>query len=114
MALYYYNWPLRIYCDSIYIITRIRDFCQCWIVRTGTSNYYYVSLLVLVCCRPTEFLPHEYSGIHGIEQKMYKEQEILKMKGHKDIKANYNAYCSKLQTYDAVFFLARVSDRARD
>ena len=42
---------------------------------------------------------------------MYKEQEILKMKSHKDIKANYNAYCSKLPTYDAVFFPARVSDR---
>lgn len=60
-------------------------------------------------CRPTEFLPHEYAGIRGIEQKMYKEQEILKMKSHKDIKANYNAYCSKLPTYEAVFFPARVS-----
>ena len=51
----------------------------------------------------------EYSGIRGIEQKMYKEQEILKMKNHKDIKAAYNLHCSKLSTYDAVFFPARVS-----
>lgn len=58
-------------------------------------------------CRPTEFLPLEYSGIRGIEQKMYKEQEILKMKNHKDIKAAYNLHCSKLSTYDAVFFPAR-------
>ena len=40
---------------------------------------------------------------------MYKEQEILKMKNHKDIKAAYNLHCSKLSTYDAVFFPARVS-----
>ena len=68
---------------------------------------------LLLFYRPTEFLPHEYSGIRGIEQKMYKEQEILKMKSHKDIKANYNAYCSKLPTYDAVFFPARVRERER-
>ena len=30
------------------------------------------------------------------------------MKSHKDIKANYNAYCAKLPTYEAVFFPARV------
>jgi hypothetical protein len=59
--------------------------------------------------RPTEFLPLEYSGIRGIEQKMYKEQEILKMKNHKDIKASYNSHCSKLPTYETVFFPARVS-----
>ena len=64
------------------------------------------------CCRPTEFLPHEYSGIRGIEQKMYKEQEILKMKSHKDIKAAYNTYCAKLPSYDCVFFPARVSSKS--
>ena len=63
----------------------------------------------LIKTRPTEFLPLEYSGIRGIEQKMYKEQEILKMKNHKDIKAAYNTHCSKLPTYETVFFPARVS-----
>ena len=51
----------------------------------------------------------EYAGVKGIEQKMYKEQEALKSKTHSEICEAYTTYCSKLPTYNAVFFPVRVS-----
>lgn len=51
----------------------------------------------------------EFSGTRGIEQRMYKEQETLKLRTHQEIQEAYCAQCAKLATYDAVFFPARVS-----
>ena len=59
--------------------------------------------------RPTEFLPVEFSGVRGIEQRMYTEQENLKNRTHQEIQEAYAAHCAKLATYDAIFFPARVS-----
>ena len=58
--------------------------------------------------RPTEFLPVEYTGIRGIEQKMYKEQEGLLKKSHTEIEETYIDHCAALEMHDAVFFPARV------
>ena len=60
--------------------------------------------------RPTEFLPMEYAGIRGLEQKMYKEQETLKGKNHSEVHEAYSRHCAKLATHNAVFFPARVSE----
>lgn len=59
-------------------------------------------------CRPTEFLPVEYTNVRGVEQKMYKEQEGLLKKTHQEIEEGYIDNCSRLETYGAVFFPARV------
>lgn len=58
-------------------------------------------------CRPTEFLPVEYSGVRGIEQRMYKEQENLKLHSHKEIQQAYINHCAKICSPDSVFFPAR-------
>ena len=58
--------------------------------------------------RPTDFLPGEFAGVRGIEQKMYKEQERLKLRSHADIMAAYVQHCSRLPLFDAVLFPARV------
>lgn len=59
--------------------------------------------------RPTEFLPVEYANVRGVEPKMYKEQEGLAKKSHKEIEEAYVEHCSLLDSYGAVFFPARVS-----
>ena len=63
----------------------------------------------LLCCRPTDFLPVEYAGIKGIEQRMYKEQEKLKLRSHAEIMEAYVKHCSQLPLFDVVLFPARVS-----
>ena len=65
----------------------------------------------LPCCRPTEFLPVEYSGVRGIEQRMYKEQENLKLHSHKEIQQAYINHCAKICSPDSVFFPARVGTK---
>ncbi len=67
-------------------------------------------ILVLLSSRPTEFLPMEYAGIRGLEQKMYKEQETLKGKSHSEVHEAYSNHCAKLATHNAIFFPARVSE----
>ena len=47
--------------------------------------------------------------MRGVEQKMYKEQESFKKKSHTEIEDAYIDLCSQLESYDAVFFPARVS-----
>lgn len=76
----------------------------------GRSRSVIVSdIKFFVHYRPTEFLPVEYAGIRGLEQRMYREQEALKSKTHKDVNEGYVQLCSKLATYDAIFFPVRVS-----
>jgi hypothetical protein len=59
-------------------------------------------------CRPNEFLPTEFSGVRGLEQKMYKEQERLKsMKTHKVVHKAYIRMMMGLLTYNTVFFPVR-------
>ena len=73
------------------------------------------SIVCSVPCRPNEFLPTEFSGVRGMEQKMYKEQEKLKgMKKHKadTIFFPHHAYVklmARLPTADTIFFPVRVS-----
>ncbi|KAL5516767.1 hypothetical protein EMCRGX_G002176 [Ephydatia muelleri] len=58
-------------------------------------------------CRPIDFLPVEYAGVRGIDQKMYKEQESLNLKSEKDIYTTYRTYYTSLPTHDTIFFPAR-------
>ena len=51
----------------------------------SSSLIYLLTLSLFLSVRPTEFLPAEYSGQRGIEQRMYKEQEKLKSLSQKDI-----------------------------
>lgn len=46
--------------------------------------------------------------MRGVEQKMYKEQEELHKKTHREIEDAYIDHCSQLETYGAVFFPVRV------
>lgn len=62
---------------------------------------------VIGFCRPTEFLPAEFSGVRGIEQRMYKEQEKIKSKSHSDIQKSYVQYCNSLPTSQTLFFPVR-------
>lgn len=57
---------------------------------------------------PNEFLPAEFAGMRGIEQRMYKEQEKIKSKSHIEIQKFYIKYASSLATNDTVFFPVRV------
>lgn len=47
--------------------------------------------------------------MRGVEQKMYKEQESLAKKTHKEIEDRYIDYYSQLESYGAIFFPVRVS-----
>lgn len=58
-------------------------------------------------CRPIDFLPVEYAGVRGIDQKMYKEQESLNLKSEKDIYTTYRTCYASLPTHDTIFFPAR-------
>lgn len=51
----------------------------------------------------------EYTSVRGVEQKMYKEQEAISKKSHKEIEEAYIDHCSGLESYAAIFFPARVS-----
>ena len=68
---------------------------------------------VIGFCRPTEFLPAEFSGVRGIEQRMYKEQEKIKSKSHSDIQKSYVQYCNSLPTSQTLFFPVRVSTETK-
>ena len=52
--------------------------------------------------RPIDFLPVEYAGVRGIDQKMYKEQESLNLKSEKDIYTTYRTYYTSLPTHDTL------------
>lgn len=51
----------------------------------------------------------EFANVRGVEQKMYKEQESLAKKTHKEIEDRYIDYYSQLESYGAIFFPVRVS-----
>lgn len=50
----------------------------------------------------------EYAGVRGLEQRMYREQEAIKSKTHKDVHQSYINLCSKLTAYNTVFFPVKV------
>jgi hypothetical protein len=63
---------------------------------------------VIGFCRPNDFLPVEYAGIRGIEQRLYKEQEKIKSKHQSDVQKFYIKYCCSLPTNGTIMFPVRV------
>jgi hypothetical protein len=57
--------------------------------------------------RPNDFLPVEYAGIRGIEQRLYKEQEKIKSKHQSDVQKFYIKYCCSLPTNGTIMFPVR-------